>query len=257
MGEPTLETLVAEVEGAGCYVVPLDCLSGAVEKAERLRCLSDELLGHFVERARRNGHSWTEIGAALEVSKQAAQQRFAPRHPAAPGWPERFAQPARRAIALGEQEAHALGHNYLGTEHVLLGLALEPDGLAHVALERAGVTAEAVREQLEEWLGACSDAPSGTARRVAPRLKRALDRAAVEAQHLGHRCPDGEHLLLALSGDGEAMSAQVLTALGVTDAQLRERIADLLGVAAVELARPLDRPPRRSLRRRSRFSPAR
>jgi hypothetical protein len=107
----SLERLVASVEGSAAGASSLDRLSAAAALAARLREQADDLLDHFVRAARRDERSWAEIGQALGVSKQAAQQRFVAPVPTAPSWPEHFDPAAREALARGQQEARALGHN--------------------------------------------------------------------------------------------------------------------------------------------------
>src|SRR3954470_1163441 len=123
----TVDQLAQDVVARAASDEPLMRLSAAVLTAEDVRDRADELLDRFVEAARAAGHSWTEIGGVLGVTKQAAQQRFVP-----PG-----ASDFAALLALAERHARSFGHHYIGTEHVLLAL-LEDTGLAADALSRAG-----------------------------------------------------------------------------------------------------------------------
>lgn len=118
--------------------------------SDRLGELADHLIGHFVDQARKTGATWTDIGMSMGVTKQAAQKRFVPKFAdiegplgAAPF--SRFTDRARNVITAAQQEARSAGHDYLGTEHLVLGLLAEPEGLAARALAAQGITAEQVR----------------------------------------------------------------------------------------------------------------
>jgi ATP-dependent Clp protease ATP-binding subunit ClpC len=161
-------------------------------------------------------------------------------------WPERFTPDAQAAIAAAGEAMRSFRHHYLGTEHVLLGLVTHGEGPAAAALARLGVTEHSVREAIAEIVG-YGDRPTPASHGVAPRLKRALERARREAGHTGHQCARSEHLLVALAAvDGVA--AQILRRHGAGEPALREQIADELHDAP-EVAAAIRRPPRRRLRR--------
>src|SRR3954447_22296147 len=124
-----IDELLRLVERRAGSASPLDRLQAAVGLAGERRAHDEAVLDHFVAAARRGGCSWTEIGAALGVSKQAAHQRF-PAAGAAGAWPSQASDTVRAVLACAQEEARAMGHNYLGTEHVLLGLLAQRDGLA-------------------------------------------------------------------------------------------------------------------------------
>jgi Clp amino terminal domain, pathogenicity island component len=223
----------------------LDRLGTAVAVVEELRSEGDRLLDRFVGEARRDGCSWTQIGETLGVSKQAAHQRFLPADEATGGWPAHATDLVRRAVVTGQHEARAMGHNYLGTEHVLLGLLAERDGVAHHALAALGVEHAAVRARIETRIGV-GPPRQWDAAGVAPRLKRALELARSHARALGHRCMNTEHVLLALGDISDSVAAQILRDLGAPPDDVRRQLATMLGLDVDEL-RP--RRHRRRLRR--------
>jgi ClpA/ClpB-like protein len=246
----TAADAIADVERRAGSDEPLARLAAAVAVADELRVVSDAVLGHFVERARATGTSWTEIGRCFGVSKQAAQQRFvSPVVPIGGAWPKHFTERARSAVAAAQLEARVLGHNYLGTEHLLLGL-LSGDGLASRALRRLGVTPDAVRDRIEDIIGRGAE-PGPDLVCVAPRAKRAMDQARREAKRIGHSYVGTEHLLLGLITT-EGVAAGILTELGADEARVRDELAAMLGADAPELAAKLRRPPRRRFHRRDR-----
>jgi hypothetical protein len=223
----------------------LDRLGAAVGVVDELRSDGDQLLDRFVGEARREGCSWTQIGETLGISKQAAHQRFLPADQASGGWPAHATDLVRRAIVAGQHEARQMGHNYLGTEHVLLGLLAERDGIAHHALAALGVDETAVRARIAADIGVGPSRqwdPAG----VAPRLKRALELARSHARALGHRCMNTEHLLLAFGDIGDSVAAQILSDLNAPPDVVRRQLATMLGLDEDEL-RP--RRHRRRLRR--------
>ena len=154
------------------------------------------MLDHFVATARRSACSWTEIGTALGVSKQAAHQRF-PDAAAGDGgtWPPHASETVRAAFARAQDEARAMGHNYLGTEHVLLGLLAQSDGLAAYALSALEVDRDAIVRRIREVIGIGSPR-AWESLGVTPRTKKALELARAQGKALGHRCIGSEHMLL-------------------------------------------------------------
>src|SRR3954451_10904898 len=227
-------------------------LGAAVEVADDVRDVADELLDRYVAGARDAGRSWSEIGAALGVSKQAAQQRFAstPADPTA--WPKDFDQSARAVVQAAELHARSFRHRYLDTEHLLLALTTDT-GLAGTTLAQLGVSPAAVTERIRSVVG--DGHSSATAKLgISPRTKRVLEAAGNEARRLGHRCAIAapEHVLLALSAHNDAVAAQILRDLAVSDERLRNQLGQLLSGEAPELADMIRQPPRRGLRRRPR-----
>jgi Clp amino terminal domain, pathogenicity island component/UvrB/uvrC motif len=140
---------------------------------------------------------------------------------------ERFADRARRAVMLAEVEAGMLNHNYIGTEHILLGLIHEGEGVAAKALESLGISLEAVRQQVEEIIGQGQQAPSGHIP-FTPRAKKVLELSLREALQLGHNYIGTEHILLGLIREGEGVAAQVLAMLGADLTRVRQQVIQLL-----------------------------
>jgi Clp amino terminal domain, pathogenicity island component len=247
MGELALETLSRPIDaapGSG----PLDRLRAAAATADDLRGLGDALLDRYVQAARAGGCSWTEIGAALGVSKQAAHERFV----AAPlTWPPRFDEPARRVVARAVAEARGFGHRYLGTEHLLLAASADP-APAGATLAELGIAEPTVRGAIERMVGRGRPGPDGVLG-MTPRTKRVFAAAVKEAQRLGgrHACASTEHLLLALSAN-EGVARDILAAGEVDAATLRERLAARLQAESPELAAQLRTRERRGVRRRAR-----
>src|SRR3954467_7605571 len=122
----------------------LERLRAAVSVVDELRAHSDQLLDRFVAQARHDGCSWTQIGETLGISKQAAHQRFVPTEPRPAVWPAQATELVRAAMVAAERESRQMGHNLLGTEHLLLGLMAEIDGVAAHALAALGVDRAAV-----------------------------------------------------------------------------------------------------------------
>lgn len=141
---------------------------------------------------------------------------------------ERFTDRARRCIVLSQENARKLNHNYIGTEHLLLGLVHEGEGIAAKALVSLGVVLEGVRQEVEEVIGQGQQAPSGHIP-FTPRAKKVLELALREALQLGHNYIGTEHILLALIREGQGVGAQVLGKLGVELNQARKRVLDILG----------------------------
>ena len=140
---------------------------------------------------------------------------------------ERFTDRARRVVVLAQEEARMLNHNYIGTEHILLGLIHEGEGVAAKALEALGISLEAVRSQVEEIIGQGQQAPSGHIP-FTPRAKKVLELSLREALQLGHNYIGTEHILLGLIREGEGVAAQVLVKLGADLNRVRQQVIQLL-----------------------------
>jgi ATP-dependent Clp protease ATP-binding subunit ClpC len=141
---------------------------------------------------------------------------------------ERFTDRARRVIVLAQEEARLLDHNYIGTEHVLLGLIHEGEGMAAQALEQVGVSLPAVRAEVKAMIGGAASAPSGHIP-FTPRAKKVLELSLREALQLGHDYIGTEHLLLGLIREGEGVAAQVLVKLGADLSRVRSQVVQMLG----------------------------
>ncbi|HEX7132391.1 MAG TPA: Clp protease N-terminal domain-containing protein, partial [Iamia sp.] len=140
---------------------------------------------------------------------------------------ERFTDRARRVVVLAQEEARLLNHNYIGTEHILLGLIHEGEGVAAKALESLGISLEAVRKQVEEIIGQGTQSPSGHIP-FTPRAKKVLELSLREALQLGHNYIGTEHILLGLIREGEGVAAQVLVKLGADLSRVRQQVIQLL-----------------------------
>jgi len=140
---------------------------------------------------------------------------------------ERFTDRARRVVVLAQEEARLLSHNYIGTEHILLGLIHEGEGVAAKALESLGISLEAVRSQVEEIIGQGGSSPSGHIP-FTPRAKKVLELSLREALQLGHNYIGTEHILLGLIREGEGVAAQVLVKLGADLSRVRQQVIQLL-----------------------------
>jgi hypothetical protein len=140
---------------------------------------------------------------------------------------ERFTDRARRVVVLAQEEARMLSHNYIGTEHLLLGLIHEGEGVAAQALESLGLSLEAVRLQIEEIIGPGQEAPSGHIPFTA-RAKKVLELSLREAHQLGHDYIGTEHILLGLIREGAGVAAQALVRLGADLNRVRQQVIQLL-----------------------------
>jgi hypothetical protein len=241
----TFDDLVTQTKTQSTSDEPLDLLASASHRQQELADLGDLLLDHFVQEARAAGCSWSQIGTALGVSKQAAQQRHSALRSfmnrfvsgvasVSGGMFTRFTPQARRAVVLAQEEARLLHHGHLGTEHLLLGLLAEGEGLGAQALHSAGITLEATRARIEEIVGAGEKTPR-THIPFTPRAKEVLGLALRQALELGHNYIGTEHLLLGLLRDGEgdegderSIVGQVLAAADAQPDQLRDTVLGLL-----------------------------
>jgi ATP-dependent Clp protease ATP-binding subunit ClpA len=140
---------------------------------------------------------------------------------------ERFTDRAKTVVALAREEARNLDHDYIGTEHILLGLIHEGEGVAAKALEALGISLEAVRQQVEEIIGHGQKAPSGHIP-FTPRAKKVLELSLREALQLGHNYIGTEHILLGLIREGHGVAAQVLVRLGADLNRVRQQVRQLL-----------------------------
>ena len=140
---------------------------------------------------------------------------------------ERFSERARRVVVLAQEEARMLNHNYIGTEHILLGLIHEGDGGAARSLESLGISLDAVRQQVEEIIGRGQQAPSGHIP-FTPRAKKVLELSLREALQLGHGYIGTEHILLGLLREGDGAAAQVLVTLGADLNRVLRQVIQLL-----------------------------
>jgi len=146
---------------------------------------------------------------------------------------ERFTDRARRVVVLAQEEARELDHNYIGTEHLLLGLLREGEGAAARALDELGISRTAVREQVVKLIGRGGRTPTGHIP-FTPRAKKALELSLREALQLNHNHIGTEHLLLGLIREGEGVAAQVLVELGAGLHRVRVKVLELVPASPVE-----------------------
>jgi ATP-dependent Clp protease ATP-binding subunit ClpC len=142
---------------------------------------------------------------------------------------ERFTDRARRVVVLAQEEARLLNHNYIGTEHVLLGLIREADGVAAQALEALGISLEGVRARVEGIIGTGLGPIESSHVPFTPRAKKVLELSLREALQLHHNYIGTEHLLLGLIREGEGVAAQVLVQMGATLSAVRKRVLAQIG----------------------------
>jgi hypothetical protein len=227
----------------------LDHVSAAVRVSEHLGELSDHLIGHFVDQARRAGASWTEIGQSMGVTKQAAQKRFVPKPTdwsdllssalmRSTGRFSRFTDRAKRTIIAAQQAARKHRHDHVGPGHLVLGLLREPEGLAAEAIEALGVPIPVAHEAMIATLGPPDlDEPASGDLPLTPAAKKVLELALRKALALGHNYIGTEHILLGVLDEGEEPAARALIELGVTMEQTQEWL--LAALERITLAKRL------------------
>ncbi|RBY90841.1 Clp protease N-terminal domain-containing protein [Blastococcus sp. TF02A-26] len=208
---------------------PLEHLTDAVLVADHIGEIADSLIGHFVDQARRQGASWTDIGRSMGVTKQAAQKRFVSRTGAEKPMDmqegfSRFTPRARTVVVASQEEARAAGAVEVSPAHLLLGLLAEPDGIGARVMAAQGATADRVRAAVPLPPASGADVPA-----LIPfddAVKGVLEGTFRKALELGHNYIGTEHLLLALLG--HEVSAELLTGLGVDATRTEEQIAAAL-----------------------------
>ncbi|SES83149.1 Clp protease N-terminal domain-containing protein [Geodermatophilus poikilotrophus] len=230
-----LDDLMATIKEV--HTDSLERLTDAVLVADHIGEVADALIGHFVDQARRQGASWTEIGASMGVTKQAAQKRFVQRPGAADSAAldpnagfSRFTPRARNAVVAAQNEARARRDQQIRIEHLVLGLLAEPEGLAARAVVAQGVPLDRVREVATAVLGPAGTGESPELVPFDDRTRAALEATFREALRLGHNYIGTEHVLLALLDADEGTG--VLAGLGVDRARAEEFVAGAL--AAVQ-----------------------
>ena len=226
MVQISLEELVKQVDAAAPQGSALRKLSLAVIGSRELTKAADDLVGHYVEEARAAGASWADIGAAMGVSKQAAQQRAQARSEEAEHDDDlgEYAPDVAAAVRTARERAVEHRHWYVGTEHLLVGLLAQPDGrLADVT----GLTADEAMQAAREIVGV---GPADVARPPArpPRATKAMHIAARAARHSGDDTVQPAHVLLALVREGRGVAAQVLEERAGGLAKVRDAASSLL-----------------------------
>jgi hypothetical protein len=207
---------------------PAGRLRAAIEINAELSDATDALIEGLVDEARAAGLSWTQIGQLFGTSKQAAQKRYGATAARQPQWPGRWAPAARHALEEASEQARQLGHNYVGTEHVLLGLTAAQDGLAAHVLDELGVTGEGILAQ--DCVAALGEPRPYDALGVQPRLKQAIEHSWRIAEGLGHRVANTEHLLAGILAVPDALAREILKRLGVRPDDVLEALARRLDI---------------------------
>src|SRR6266516_4709853 len=200
-GQIRLDDLIEAIKKV--HADPLEQLTDAVIAADHLGDVADHLIGHFVDQARRSGASWTDIGASMGVTKQAAQKRFVPKDPgqvpdldASVGF-SRFTPRARNAVMVAQNEARAAGHDQIRPEHLVLGLLTDPAALAVAAIVAQGVRLDDVRQAVTAVL----PPPADEVPALIPfdqQARKALELTFREGLRMGHDYIGTEHILFAL-----------------------------------------------------------
>ncbi len=228
-GQIRLDDLIGAIKKV--HADPLEQLTDAVLAADHLGDVADHLIGHFVDQARRSGASWTEIGASMGVTKQAAQKRFVPKEPgqvpdldASEGF-TRFTLRAKNTVVAAQNEARAAGHDQIEPAHLVLGLLVAPDSLAAKAIVAQGVTLDEVRQRVTAGL----PPPAAEVPALIPfsaQARKALELTFREALRMGHNYIGTEHILLALleQEDGEG----ALTGVGIDKAATAAQVTATL-----------------------------
>ncbi|MEU5431804.1 Clp protease N-terminal domain-containing protein [Streptomyces sp. NPDC020719] len=193
-------------------------ISEARLRAQTLSDLGDQLIDHYVSKAKQTGASWTEIGDAIGVTKQAAQQRHAP------AAFERFTNLNRHSIVLAQEVARTHKHDFIGTEHMLLGLLGEPQGLAYEVLVAKTESEQRIRDAIGEAMPPAGEKALRGHIAFRPESKEAIGQARRVSADLGHDWVGTEHTLLGLIRVEESPAAQILRSLGFTSDELHETV---------------------------------
>lgn len=212
-----LADLIARLEEELPDADALARISEAHLRSQTLIDLGDQLVDHYVSKAKLNGASWTEIGDAIGVSKQAAQQRRASTAF------DRFTELNRHSIVLAQEAARTHKHDLIGTEHLLLGLLGEPHGLAYKVLTQATSESD-VRAAIVEAMPVAGTRSLRGHIAFGSDSKESIEHARRAADDLGHDWVGTEHMLLGLISTKGSPSAQILRSLGYTPDTLRKTI---------------------------------
>ncbi|QMU70519.1 Clp protease N-terminal domain-containing protein [Streptacidiphilus sp. P02-A3a] len=215
----SLADLIARLDEELPDANDLTCITEARLRAQTLSDLGDQLVDHYVSKARQEGASWSEIGDAIGVSKQAAQQRHSP------AAFERFTDLNRHSIVLAQEAARTHRHDFIGTEHLLLGLLGEPRGLAYEVLVAKTASEQLIREAIEAAMPPAGEKSLRGHIAFRPESKQALEQARRASIDLGHDWVGTEHTLLALIRTEESPAAQILRDLGFTSDGLHETVS--------------------------------
>jgi len=231
---PVNVKLTELVEALDTELAESDALAKISEAQVRARTLSDtgdQLVGHYVALARAAGASWQQIGDAIGVSKQAAQQKLGTQL----GQPtfERFTKRARAVVVASQEAARTHKHDYIGTEHLLIGLLGEPQGVAAEVLVELAGSADAVQAAVDAKMPKDGNKTLKGHIAFSPRSKEALEQTLQAALRLGHNYIGTEHILLGLLADPDSVATQALASIEITPEQVDEKVrAALAGYLA-------------------------
>ncbi|MFC1437457.1 Clp protease N-terminal domain-containing protein [Streptacidiphilus sp. N1-10] len=198
-------------------------ISEARLRAQTLSDLGDQLVDHYVSRARQAGASWSEVGDAIGVSKQAAQQRHTP------NVFERFTDLNRHSVVLAQEAARTHKHDAIGTEHILLGLLGEPRGLAYELLVAKAESEQRVRAAVEQAMAPAGKKALRGHIPFRPDSKEVIEQAVRAAADLGHDWVGTEHSLLGLIRTEQSPAAEILRGLGFSSDELHETVRSAVG----------------------------
>jgi hypothetical protein len=224
--ELQLEELISIVDGKDPHAGPIERLVESVMLAGRLDELADELVGHYVDRARDEGASWAEIGEVMGVSRQAVQKRFVA-HRAKKGRRQgffltRFADEAREVVKRAERHARQAGSSHVGTEHLVMSLTDDPESAATAAIVGMGASLDEIRAHAT---AAIDHGSTGAAKGHIPfsaASKKVLELSLREALRAGDRHIATEHILLGILRDERSPGFTILSAQGVTRRKVEE-----------------------------------
>ncbi|MFE6766041.1 Clp protease N-terminal domain-containing protein [Streptomyces sp. NPDC057689] len=212
----------------------LEQLQDAVIAADHLGDVADHLIGHFVDQARRSGASWTDIGRSMGVTRQAAQKRFVAKAPGegtdldpSQGF-GRFTARAKNVVMAAQNEARAAGNPEIGTEHLVLGLLSEPEGLAAAFIKAQDVALDTVRQAATAALPAATEGEIPELIPYNADARKALELTFREALRMGHNYVGTEHILLALLEHEDGSG--VLSGLGIDKAAAEQAITYALSI---------------------------
>ncbi|MGW2864724.1 Clp protease N-terminal domain-containing protein [Streptomyces sp. NPDC001205] len=214
----SLADLIARIDEELPDATDLARISEAQLRAQTLSDLGDQLVGHYVGKAKQAGASWSEVGDAIGVSRQAAQQRHAP------AAFDRFTELNRHSIVLAQEAARTHKHDSIGTQHILLGLLGEPRGLAYKILTAKAGSEQRIRDAIEEAMPPAGKKALRGHIAFGAQSKEAIGQASRASADLGHDWVGTEHLLLGLMRFENSPAAQILRHLGFTPDELHETV---------------------------------
>jgi hypothetical protein len=227
----SLDSIIEQTRGLHPASRPLDRVADAVELAAGISQLGDHLVNFFIDEARGAGESWAAIGERLGLSRQAVQKRYAtPAGEAAPKLPGVYAKmvnDGKRAVVHAQEEARRRQTGYIGTEHLLLGVAAEPECVGAKSLAQCGAAPQIIIGAINGRIGVPSGEPRTDKLPFTPKGKAVLEHALRESARLGHDYVGTGHLALGCLTVKDGLAAEILTNLGVTYDDLRQAVVTL------------------------------